>query len=42
MTIEARLCRSHGALTTLSNGRQVWNADVDKTLGSNDVRTRPP
>jgi putative redox protein len=41
MTIEASLCRSRGALTTLSNGRHVWNADVDKTLGSNDVAPDP-
>jgi putative redox protein len=41
MTIEARLHRAHGALTTLSNGRHVWNADVDKTLGSNDLAPDP-
>jgi putative redox protein len=41
MTIEARLHRANGALTTLSNGRHVWNADMDKTLGSNDRAPDP-
>lgn len=41
MTIEARLHRPNGALTTLSNGRHVWNADIDKTLGSNDRAPDP-
>lgn len=41
MTIEAHLHRAHGALTTLSNGRHVWNADVDKTLGSDDRAPDP-
>ena len=41
MTIEAKLHRAHGALTTLSNGRHVWNADVDKTLGSGDLAPDP-
>jgi len=41
MTIEARLHRANGALTTLSNGRHVWNADVDKTLGSDDRAPDP-
>jgi putative redox protein len=41
MSIEARLHRAHGALTTLSNGRHVWNADVDKTLGSDDRAPDP-
>ena len=41
MTIEARLHRANGALTTLSNGRHLWNADVDKTLGSNDLAPDP-
>ena len=41
MTIEARLHRANGALTTLSNGRHVWNADVDKTLGSDDRAPGP-
>ena len=41
MTIEAQLHRAHGALTTLSNGRHVWNADVDKTLGSDDRAPDP-
>jgi putative redox protein len=41
MTIEAKLHRANGALTTLSNGRHVWNADVDKTLGSDDRAPDP-
>lgn len=41
MTIEAKLHRAHGALTTLSNGRHVWNADVDKALGSDDRAPDP-
>lgn len=41
MTIEAKLHRAFGALTTLSNGRHVWNADVDKTLGSADQAPDP-
>lgn len=41
MTIEARLHRANGALTTLSNGRHVWNADVDKMLGSDDRAPDP-
>ncbi len=41
MTIEAQLHRASGALTTLSNGRHVWNADIDKTLGSNDRAPDP-
>jgi putative redox protein len=41
MTIEAQLHRASGALTTLSNGRHVWNADIDKTLGSDDRAPDP-
>lgn len=41
MTIEAKLHRANGALTTLSNGRHVWNSDVDKTLGSEDRAPDP-
>lgn len=41
MTIEARLNRAQGALTTLSNGKHVWNADVGKALGSNDIAPDP-
>lgn len=41
MAIEAKLHRAHGALTTLSNGRHVWNSDVDKTLGSDDLAPDP-
>ena len=41
MTIEAQLHRASGALTTLSNGRHVWNADIDKALGSDDRAPDP-
>lgn len=41
MSIEARMHRVNGALTTLSNGRHVWNADIDKTLGSDDRAPDP-
>ncbi len=41
MTIEATLHRAHGALTTLSNGRHAWHADVNKTLGSGDQAPDP-
>ena len=41
MTIESRLHRDHGALTTLTNGRHAWCADVDKTLGSTDAAPSP-
>ena len=41
MPIQARLHRAHGALTSLSNGRHAWSADVDKTLGSDDLAPDP-
>lgn len=41
MTIDARLHRAHGALTTLANGRHAWLADVSTTLGSNDLAPDP-
>ena len=41
MTIEAKLHRANGALTTLSNGRHVWNADVDRATGSEDRAPDP-
>lgn len=41
MTIEAKLHRPSGALTTLSNGRHVWNADIDKVSGSDDHAPDP-
>jgi putative redox protein len=41
MTIQATLHRADGALTTLSNGRHVWNADVDKATGSEDRAPDP-
>ena len=41
MTIESRLHRDHGTLTTLTNGRHAWSADVDKSLGSTDAAPSP-
>ncbi|MFZ6846834.1 OsmC family protein [Undibacterium sp. RuRC25W] len=41
MTIEAKLHRANGALTTLSNGRHVWNADIDRASGSLDLAPDP-
>jgi putative redox protein len=41
MTTEARLHRDHGSLTTLTNGRHAWSADVGKTLGGLDAAPDP-
>jgi putative redox protein len=41
MTIEARLHRAHGALTTLTNGRHSWTSDIPRTLGSGDTAPDP-
>ncbi|MFZ6694032.1 OsmC family protein [Undibacterium sp. SXout20W] len=41
MTIEAKLHRANGALTTLTNGRHVWNADVDEAAGSLNLAPDP-
>lgn len=41
MPIQARLHRAQGALTTLTNGRHAWHADVDTTLGSDDLAPDP-
>lgn len=41
MPIQARLHRAQGALTTLTNGRHAWHADVDKILGSDDLAPDP-
>lgn len=41
MTVESRLHRAHGALTTLTNGRHAWLSDVDKTAGSTDSAPSP-
>lgn len=44
MSIEAKLHRDpdlSSALTTLSNGRHAWHADVDKSLGSTDLAPDP-
>ncbi|MBZ8142386.1 hypothetical protein CLD22_21100 [Rubrivivax gelatinosus] len=41
MSIEARLHRAHGALTTLHNGRHAWTADLPQALGSDDLAPDP-
>nr|WP_315229947.1 OsmC family protein [uncultured Albidiferax sp.] len=41
MPIQARLHRAQDALTTLTNGRHAWHADVDTTLGSDDLAPDP-
>ena len=41
MTVDSRLHRAHGALTTLTNGRHAWLSDVDKTAGSTDSAPSP-
>ena len=41
MTVEARLHRAHGALTTLTNGRHTWTSDVPRSLGSGDTAPDP-
>jgi putative redox protein len=41
MTIESRLHRAHGALTTLTNGRHAWMSDVDQVTGSTDCAPSP-
>lgn len=41
MTIEARLNRADGALTTLTNGRHAWLSDVPRALGSDDLAPDP-
>jgi len=41
MPIQSRLHRPFGALTTLTNGRHSWSADVDATLGSDDLAPDP-
>ena len=41
MHVQAHLHRAAGSLTTLSNGRQAWSADIDKTLGGGDLAPDP-
>ena len=41
MPIEAQLDRSQGSLTTLSNGRHHWRADVGQALGGGDLAPDP-
>jgi len=41
MTIEATLTSKNGMITTLSNGRHIWNADVAEALGSADRAPDP-
>lgn len=40
-TITARIHRSEGALTTITDGRHAWTSDIQKTLGSNDAAPDP-
>ena len=41
MHVQAHLHRAAGSLTTLSNGRQAWSADIAKTLGGGDLAPDP-
>lgn len=41
MTIEAKLFRAHGALTTLSNGRHAWHSDIDGVPDATDLAPDP-
>lgn len=41
MTIQARLDRSAGSLTTLGDGRHQWRSDVSKELGGGDAGPDP-
>jgi len=41
MNVQAHLHRAAGSLTTLSNGRQAWSADIDRTLGGGDLAPDP-
>lgn len=41
MTIEAKLFRAHGALTTLSNGRHAWHSDIDNVPDATDLAPDP-
>jgi putative redox protein len=41
MSLEARLHRAHGTLTSLTNGRHAWSADVGKLLGGQDAAPDP-
>lgn len=41
MSIQAHLHRAAGTLTTLSNGRQAWVADIADSLGGTDLGPDP-
>lgn len=41
MHVQAHLHRASGSLTSLSNGRHAWSADIDKTLGGGDLAPDP-
>lgn len=41
MSINAKLHRADGSLTTLSNGRHVWQADIAKDIGGSDAAPDP-
>ncbi len=41
MTIEAHVHRPNGALTTLSDGRKSWIADLEEEAGGNETAPDP-
>lgn len=41
MHVQAQIHRASGSLTSLSNGRHAWSADIDKTLGGTDLAPDP-
>lgn len=41
MTIEAHVHRANGALTTLSDGRRSWIADLEQEAGGNETAPSP-
>ena len=41
MTIEAHMHRANGALTTLSDGRHTWTADLDEKAGGKETAPDP-
>ena|ERR1700752_3058131 len=41
MTIEAHMHRTNGALTTLSDGRHTWTADLEQKVGGNEAAPDP-
>lgn len=41
MTIEAHMHRANGALTTLSDGRHTWTADLEQKAGGKETAPDP-